>query len=97
MSQAVFAKLLNVSAKTVQRWEQGVRQQSDASRRLLQVFSEQPEILCRIVGLPEIHLKGVRTEVAVNGRRKLVIVKSAGKRRASSADAVQPVPPELTP
>jgi putative transcriptional regulator len=32
MSQAVFARLLNVSTKTVQSWEQGVREPSDASR-----------------------------------------------------------------
>lgn len=97
MSQAVFAKLLSVSTKTLQSWEQGVHQPSDASRRLLQVFIEQPEVLCRIVGLPEIHLTGVRTEVAVNGRRKVVIRESVRKRRASSSNAVQPVSPELTP
>ena len=32
MSQAVFARLLNVSTKTVQSWEQGVRTPSHASR-----------------------------------------------------------------
>lgn len=74
MSQAVFAKLLNVSTKTLQSWEQGVRQPSDASRRLLQVFSEQPEMLCRIVGLPEITLKGVQTKQTASGQRKVVIV-----------------------
>ena len=36
MSQAVFAKLLNVSTKTLQSWKQGVRQPSDVSRRLIQ-------------------------------------------------------------
>ena len=42
MSQTVFAKLLNVSTKTLQSWEQGLRQPSDASRRLIQVFREEP-------------------------------------------------------
>ncbi len=57
MSQAVFAKLLNVSTKTLQSWEQGVRQPSDVSRRLFQVFREVPGMLCRIVGLPEVTQK----------------------------------------
>ena len=80
MSQAVFAKLLNVSTKTLQSWEQGVRQPSEASRRLLQVFSEQPEMLCRIVGLPEITLKGVQTKQTANGHRKVVIVNRSPKK-----------------
>ena len=81
MSQAVFAKLLNVSTKTLQSWEQGVRQPSEASRRLLQVFSEEPAMLCRIVGLPEISLQRVQTKQTAGGQRKLVIVPS---RRAKT-------------
>jgi len=52
MSQAVFARLLNVSPKTVQSWEQGDRKPSNAALRMLQVFRENPEIVCRIVGVP---------------------------------------------
>lgn len=37
MSQVMLARLLNVSAKTVQSWEQGVRTPSHASRRLIQI------------------------------------------------------------
>lgn len=81
MSQAVFAKLLNVSTKTLQSWEQGVRQPSDASRRLLQVFTEQPEMMCRMVGLPEISLPGIRTKLTTRGQRKVVVVSG---RRAKS-------------
>ena len=33
-SQAVFARLLNVSVKTVQGWEQGVREPSEAALKL---------------------------------------------------------------
>ena len=73
MSQAVFAKLLNVSAKTVQSWEQGVRQPSDASRRLIQIFSEHPEMVCQTVGLPGITLRGVKIVTAGSGRRKIVV------------------------
>ena len=84
MSQAVFAKLLNVSTKTLQSWEQGTRQPSDASRRLLQVFSEQPEILCRMVGLPEVSLKGVQVKQLATGHRKLVIVNRPVKTSVAS-------------
>ena len=85
MSQAVFAKLLNVSTKTLQSWEQGVRQPSEASRRLLQVFSEEPAMLCRIVGLPEISLTGVQTKRMASGQRKVVIVSAAARKRSSGS------------
>lgn len=42
MSQAQFAKLLAVSVKTLQSWEQGVRKPSKPTMRLLQIF-DQPE------------------------------------------------------
>ncbi len=80
MSQRVFASLLNVSAKTLQSWEQGVRQPSDASRRLLQVFCEEPAVMCRIAGLPVVHLTGVETQTLPSGARKIVI-----KRRSNTA------------
>ena len=73
ISHRVFARVLNVSPKTLQSWEQGVRQPSDASRRLLQVFCEEPEVLCRIAGLPVVHLSGIRTKTLPSGVRKIVI------------------------
>jgi len=80
MSQAVFAKLLNVSTKTLQSWEQGVRQPSDASRRLIQVFREEPGMVCRIVGLPEIALKQDPAKPMTNGRRKVVVRPALAKK-----------------
>ena len=44
MSQAGFALLLQVSSKTVQSWEQGVRTPRQSAARLLQ-FIEHPELL----------------------------------------------------
>lgn len=44
ISQAILAKLLHVSHKTVQGWEQGRRSPSGPSARLLQ-FLEHPEYL----------------------------------------------------
>lgn len=44
-SQAVFARLLNVSLKTVQAWEQGVREPGDAALKLLAIARKNPEAL----------------------------------------------------
>ena len=44
LSQAGFARLLHVSDKTVQSWEQGTRHPSQSAARLLQ-FIEDPELL----------------------------------------------------
>lgn len=73
MSQSVFARVLNVSAKTIQSWEQGLRVPSMASRRLLHVFSTRPEVVCEVVGLPGVTLKGVRVINMGHGRRKIVL------------------------
>lgn len=43
-SQPYFSRLLNVSPKTVQSWEQGTRVPSQASARLLQLI-ENPHLL----------------------------------------------------
>ena len=43
-SQPYFSKLLNVSPKTVQSWEQGTRVPSQSSARLLQLI-ENPHLL----------------------------------------------------
>jgi putative transcriptional regulator len=80
MSQAVFARLLNVSIKTVQSWEQGVREPSDASRRLIHIFSEQPEAVCRVVGLPGVKLEGVKIVPHGPGRRRIVVERAKGRR-----------------
>lgn len=45
MSQSVFAATLNVSMKTVQSWEQGLRSPNEASLRLLQIIRTQPSVV----------------------------------------------------
>ncbi|HKV39785.1 MAG TPA: helix-turn-helix domain-containing protein [Blastocatellia bacterium] len=45
LSQAVFARLLNVSKKTVQAWEYGARTPGDAALKLLRVAQKHPEVL----------------------------------------------------
>jgi putative transcriptional regulator len=48
MSQAYFAAVLNVSARTVQSWEQGIRRPSDAALRILQVIGRRPDVVREI-------------------------------------------------
>ena len=50
MSQGVFAATLNVSTKTVQGWEQGLRRPSNASLRLLQIAQKHPQTVWALVG-----------------------------------------------
>jgi len=49
VSQDVFAKLLNVSTKTVQAWEQGRNTPTGATLRLIRLAQESPNILLKQV------------------------------------------------
>lgn len=84
MSQRVFARLLSVSHKTLQSWEQGTRSPSDASLRLIQVFSEHPEVVCRSVGLPVVTLNGVSIQSTGKGRRRIVVRKQKSSDRKAA-------------
>jgi putative transcriptional regulator len=59
MSQAVFARLLGVSTKTVQSWEQGTRRPSQAALRLLQVFRQDPKGVLRVAGMTGFRAKAI--------------------------------------
>jgi putative transcriptional regulator len=48
MSQAQFAKLLGVSVRTLQDWEQGRRAPSGAARTLLLIASKNPQALLEV-------------------------------------------------
>lgn len=74
ISQAVLAKILSTSVKTVQSWEQGKRVPSSSARRLIQVLATEPGAMCRVVKLPELTLKGFVVKSLPNGRRTLVQV-----------------------
>src|SRR5437588_749731 len=50
LSQPIFARLLNVSTKTVQSWEQGTRKPSQATLRLIQVLQEEPRSVFQAAG-----------------------------------------------
>lgn len=45
LSQAVFAKLLNVSASSVKQWEQGKRTPTGATKVLLELLEKEPHVL----------------------------------------------------
>ena len=45
LSQAAFAKLLGVSVRTLQEWEQGRKLPSGAAATLLKVAARHPEVL----------------------------------------------------
>ena len=45
VSQSAFAKLLGVSLRTLQDWEQGRRQPTGAAQTLLRVARQHPEAL----------------------------------------------------
>ncbi len=45
LSQTVFARVLNVSDTTVRAWEQGLRQPSGATCRLLELAEHHPNIV----------------------------------------------------
>jgi putative transcriptional regulator len=50
-SQTIFAKVLNVSTKTVQSWESGKRTPSHATLRLIEIIDKgiyQPEIVRKV-------------------------------------------------
>ena len=47
-SQAVFARLLCVSAKAVQSWEQGARRPQSTALRLLMIAKHNPQVLLQI-------------------------------------------------
>ena len=49
LSQAGFAKLLGVSVRTLQEWEQGRKRPSGAAKVLLKIAAEHPKILRRAI------------------------------------------------
>jgi putative transcriptional regulator len=48
LSQARFAQLLGVSARTLQDWEQGRRSPSRAARTLLMIAAKNPKALLEV-------------------------------------------------
>lgn len=51
LSQSQFAKLLGVSMRTLQEWEQGRRKPSGAAQALLTIASKRPEIIREVFAL----------------------------------------------
>lgn len=49
LSQAEFARMLGVSLRTLQEWEQGRRQPSGAAQSLLKIALQRPEVLQEVL------------------------------------------------
>jgi putative transcriptional regulator len=49
LSQSEFAKLLGVSVRTLQDWEQGRREPSGAARTLIAIAEQRPEVLREVI------------------------------------------------
>ena len=45
LSQAMFAKALQISPRTLQEWEQGRREPSGAAKALIQIAFRHPEVI----------------------------------------------------
>lgn len=45
LSQAEFAKLLGVSVRTLQEWEQGRRKPNGAAKKLIEIAERHPDVL----------------------------------------------------
>ena len=48
LSQIEFAKLLGVSVRTLQEWEQGRRKPSGAAKKLIEIAERHPDVLKEI-------------------------------------------------
>jgi putative transcriptional regulator len=45
LSQGDFARVLGISARTLQEWEQGRREPSGAAKTLLRIAAKRPEVI----------------------------------------------------
>ena len=50
LSQSSFAKLLGVSVRTLQDWEQGRREPGGAAKTLIAIAERRPEVLLEVAG-----------------------------------------------
>lgn len=77
LSQAAFARLMNVSTRTVRSWEQGHRKPSQAALRLLQVLRLEPDGVLRAAGL------SVAAEDPADDRRRSRKMPGTGTKAAA--------------
>ncbi len=49
LSQQEFAKVLHISKRTLQEWEQGRRQPSGAAQSLIRIALQRPEVIAEVL------------------------------------------------
>jgi putative transcriptional regulator len=91
MSQAVFAGLVNVSVKTIQSWEQGTRQPSDAALRMIQLISSEPAVVTRIIGFKPVARKSAGKTVSRPPARRPKCKARGERRRIGSGEVSKSV------
>lgn len=74
VSQAVFARLLNVAVQTVQAWEQGRTAPSGAALRLLHVVKAHPAIFTQMLSARRLTSAPPDSRVRAKPRRQSVAV-----------------------
>jgi len=57
LTQAQFADRFCISIRTLQQWEQGRRMPDGPAMLLLELISEEPELVARVLSLPTEHFK----------------------------------------
>lgn len=60
LSQAQFARLLNVSVRTLQNWEQDRREPTGPAKALLRIVEQEPELALRALGQSDSPARVVR-------------------------------------
>ena len=89
LSQALFARALNVRPKTVQNWEQGARVPDSAARRLLQIVEAQPAVFTRVTGLPR---PAADQERAQMQRHAQAAARTRRRHKAERSSSATPAP-----
>lgn len=70
VSQAVFARYLNISHKTVQAWEQGTGRPSGAGLKLLTIAKKDPAVLSTVGGTNYVYRSAVKAPLPKPKRKR---------------------------
>jgi putative transcriptional regulator len=72
LSQGKFAAMLNVSARTLQDWEQGRREPTGAAKTLIRIAARYPKEVLSVTMTGSVVRRGTGKHAAKSGRKKSV-------------------------